>query len=375
MGQDHIIITGAAGFIGAACVREFLAAGWKVTAIGHGGWGAKRSREARGRVEDSRLGPAGPHELPTHLPDRLRDLMGHPGLDVVLASITDREDLIATLSRAVTNAGGNCTALLHCAGRATDVGWDRSFREVNLRGVEHVCSAVLELGIGRLIHVSTTDVYGVRDFAGADEETAQENNRRNPYPKYKILAEEHIRRVLPGKRFTILRPALVWGPGDATVLPRAVAFLRASPVIVHFGRWKGRNRWPLAYVANVARVARAVATSPAAAGEAYNIVDPEPTTMDEYYRLLLGLCLPEQCGKRSVTLPLALAWPAAALSTALSTLLGRRHPLFDPSLYSLWHVAHSQEFCGEKAARLLESVGLELVGRDEALAEMRMSRT
>jgi nucleoside-diphosphate-sugar epimerase len=216
--------------------------------------------------------------------------------------------------------------------------------------------------------MSSTDVYGVRDFRGADETTPHENNRRNPYPKYKILAEAHVRRALPADRYVILRPAFVWGPGDTTVLPRAIAFLRASPVILHFGRWHGRNRWPLAYVGNVARVACAAASCDSALGQAYNVADPEPITMDEYYRLLIDLFLPQQRRKRSLTLPVALAWPAAALSTIMSNLLDRDHPVFDPSLYGLRHVTHSQDFSAAKAAGLLASCGWAFIDRATGLA-------
>jgi 2-alkyl-3-oxoalkanoate reductase len=333
----HVVVTGATGFIGAACVREFLARGWRVTAAGH------RSP-----------------------PTRLGDLRGEPGLTLVTASVTRGDDLLRALA-----GRGACQVLVHCAGRATDIGWDRQFRASHLGGMRSVCRAVRELNIGRLVHMSTTDVYGVGDFDGIDEETPHSNNRHNPYPKYKILAEEHLRRSLPRDRYVILRPAFVWGPGDTTVLPRAIAFLRASPVILHFGRWRGRNLWPLAYVGNVARVACAAATSRAALGEAYNVVDPEPITMDEYYRLLLALFLPEMGRKRSLTLPLGVAWPVAALSTALSTLLGRHQPLYDPSLYGLRHIAHSQAFSGEKAAGLLASCGSSFLDRAAALAEMR----
>jgi len=347
MDGEHIIVTGAGGFIGSACVREFLARGRRVTAL------------VRGR--------AGAREVP----GRLRGLAGGGRLTFASASITDSEEFLGVLSARVAAMGGRCAALVHCAGRATDVGRDRLFRAVNLRGVENVSRAVHQLDIGRLVHMSTTDVYGVRDFTRADESTPRENNRRNPYPKYKILAEDAIRAKLPSDRFVLLRPALVWGPGDETVLPRAVAFLRSSPAIVHFGRWRGRNVWPLAYVGNVARVAYAAATDDAARGQAYNVVDPERTTMEDYYRLLLSLCLPERGGMRSVTVPFFAAWPVAALSTALSTLLGCKRPLFDPSLYSLHHVAHSQDFSGEKAGELLARCGLPWIDRAAAVEQLR----
>lgn len=338
--EKHAIITGATGFIGSACVRELLARDWRVTALGH--------RAA---------------------PDRLRDMREHENLCLAAAPVTRYAELVRVLAEA-----GPCQAIVHCAGRASDVGWDRQFRVSHLDGTRNICRAVLELDIERLVYISTTDVYGVDDFNDIDEESRQVNNRRNPYPKYKIAAEEHVRRSLPRDRFVIVRPALVWGPGDTTVLPRIIGFLRSSPAIVHFGRWRGRNRCPLAYVGNVARVVYAAATSPAALGEAYNVVDPEPITMDEYYRMLQAIFLPERLTILSTTVPLPLAWPLAALSTALSTLLGRSRPIFDPSLYALYHVAHRQSFRGTKAGLLLASCGSAFIDRATAVAELRAGK-
>ena len=55
-------------------------------------------------------------------------------------------------------------------------------------------------------------MYGLHDFADADEDTPLDERARNPYPRYKILAEKAIREQLPSQQYTILRPAAVWGP-------------------------------------------------------------------------------------------------------------------------------------------------------------------
>lgn len=339
--MHHVIIAGAAGFIGSAAAEEFLREGWRVTALVHR---RPPADEARWR--------------------------GNPRLRLLRGSITDPA-LLQRLSQAIEAAGGSCQAIVNCAGRASDVGRDRTFRTANLAGVENLCACVRRLPIGRLVQISTTDVYGVGTCDGADETTPLRNNRHNPYPKYKILAERAIARLLEPTRYTILRPGLVWGPGDTTVLPRALAFLRRSPVILHFGRWHGTNRWPLAYVGNVARMIRVVATCDDALGEAFNVVDPETTTMDQYYRMLLETFLPDQADKRAITLPFWVGAIAARVSTLLSNAMNLDHPLFDPSYYSLCHIAHDQHFLGGKAAALAETQGVALVNRDAALCEFK----
>lgn len=332
------MVTGAAGFLGSACVRELVARGWDVLAVVH------RRRHAG-----------------------LEALRAAGRIRIVRASITSRHGFEAALG----GIARGWRALVHCAGRATDVGRDRSFRRANLDGTVNVCRAVETLGIGRLVHVSTTDVHGVADQENVEETAPLRNNRGNPYAKYKILAERAVEALLPPERRVILRPGLVWGPGDVTVLPRVLAFLKTSPWIVHFGARRGANRWPLVYVGTVARLARASATFDDALGEAYIVVDPEPTTMDDYYRMLARLFLPEAAERRSVTLPYGLGFLLGAGSTVLSGLLDRAQPVLDPSLYGLHHVAHDQHFSAAKARAFLSRHGETFVDRETALGETK----
>ena len=106
----------------------------------------------------------------------------------------------------------------------------------------------------RFVFVSTTDVYGMRDFHGeTEDELAFDPRPRNPYPKYKILAEKWMATNLPKDRYSIVRPAAVWGEDDPSMTKRVRDFLAWSPYIVHFGKWKGRNRWPKVHVDTVAK--------------------------------------------------------------------------------------------------------------------------
>jgi len=344
MDRRHAIVTGAAGFIGGACVRDLLTSGWDVTALVH-----KR------------------------FPDNLSDLPESPNLRFAQSSITNSDSLLCGIEKAVAESSSPYNALIHCAGRASDVGREEEFRQANLHGVENICKAVKQLSIDRLVHLSTTDVYGVADHRKIDEKAPLQDNRRNSYPKYKILAEQAIQKSLPAQAYTILRPALVWGPGDTTVLPRALEFLRSSPYIVHFGRWRGENNWPLAYVGNVARIARVAASSPLAAGEIYNVADAEQTTMDGYYRILIDHFLPGMSRKRRLCLPFWIGWLIGSISSGLSDRLNRTQPIFDPSLYSLHHISHSQSFDITRAADLLASAGLSFIDRETALRDLKNS--
>ncbi len=140
-------------------------------------------------------------------------------------------------------------------------------------------------------------------------------------------------------------------------MPRVIAFLRPSPWVVHFGPWRGCNRWPLAHVRNVAKAAFLAATCDEAAGQAYNVVDPTFTTVEEYYRWVLRTFLPDRRGIRSITVPVGLAWPYARISSLLSRAMGRLHPLLDPSLYALYSLASNLDFSSRKLQDLFARHG------------------
>jgi nucleoside-diphosphate-sugar epimerase len=91
-----------------------------------------------------------------------------------------------------------------------------------------------------------------------------------------------------------LRPAAVYGEDDMTIEKRAVDFLRISHFIVHFGKWKGQNRWPAANVETVAAAAYAAAVSDEFNGTAINIIDEKRISMDEYYRQIGAKYFPKK---------------------------------------------------------------------------------
>jgi len=338
----HVFITGAAGFIGGYTVEEFVRGGWHVFALVH-----------------RRTSPA------------LEDLADGGQVTIVNGDVTAPDALRNAVQHALGQRGARLDAIVHCAGRASDVGWSREFRRTNFESVQHLVQMTKELGVARLVFVSTTDVYGLRDFEGESEDELPLATRpSNPYPKFKIAAENWIRRELPPERYAIVRPAAVWGVGDPTLTPRIVAFLRWSSWIVHFGKWRGRNRWPLAHVRNVAAALFLAATVPDAGGLAINVLDDERTSIDEFYRLLAGVFLPDK-EFRTVTLPLWLSVPFAAAVSAISNLLNLSHPFTDPSHYALRSVSADLDFSNGRFAQLLEQASRRMVTREEGMRELR----
>lgn len=318
----RVAVTGAGGFIGLHTVREALRRGWRVDAWAH------RS-----------------------VPEALAALAASGAVTLRRADLAARDSVRAAL------AGGAPDAVIHCAGRASDVGWPREFRRANHESVVNLAALGREAGVRRFVFVSTTDVYGLRDFHGEPEDELPLDARaRNPYPRYKVLAEQWLRANLPPERYAIIRPAAVWGEGDPTLTPRFRAFLASSPFIVHFGRWRGQNRWPLADVRTVAAACCLAACRPEAAGLAINVLDTERTTIEAFYRLIAAREFPHK-RFRTVTLPYAAGAALGGAISLVSNLLNLRHPFADPSLYALRSVSHNLDFSNARLRQLFAQAG------------------
>lgn len=308
--KKHVLITGAGGFIGLHTVKIFAKHHWRITAIVH-----------------------------TNIPDELKTLKN---VEIIQADLTDKNEISKITQKP--------DVLVHIAGLASDIGSDLHFREINFKTVK----TLSKFAKTKFIYMSSTDVYGIKDFSGEDEESLPlETKPLNPYPKYKIKSEKWIRANLDKNHYAIIRPAAVWGEGDKTLEKRAADILKASPFIVHFGKWKGKNRWPLAHVESVAKAVYVCADTDNFNGEAINIIDEKVTTVDEFYREIAQKHFPN---KKFYTfmLPLCIGHILGWISTTLSNHLKLKHPIFDPSHYAVQHISHNLDFSCAKLKLILE---------------------
>lgn len=319
----HVAVTGAAGFIGLNTVREALRRGWRVDALIH------RTRHPE-----------------------LEALAASGAVHLQHADLTERDQIqTAFASRKKPDA------LIHCAGRASDVGWAREFRRANYDSVVNLGSFCRDNAIKRFVFVSTTDVYGLRDFHGErEDELTYDTSASNPYPRFKILAEQWLHANLSPERYAVIRPAAVWGEGDPTLTPRFRTFLKTSPFIVHFGHWRGLNRWPLADVRTVATANCLAATRPEATGLAINVLDSKHTTIDAFYRQIATQFFPNR-HFRTITVPYTLGAALGGFVSTFSNLLNLKHPFTDPSLYALQSVSHNLDFSNARLHDLLTCAG------------------
>ena len=306
-----VLITGAGGYIGSNAAEFFVKQGCAVTGM---------------------------------VRERVAERFAQSGATAVKADLCD----FASLDKLFEQ---RFDYVIHIAARASDVGRDEWFRVPNFEAVKHLAELSMKHSVKRFVYLSTADVYGLHDFHGeTEEELTFDHAVSNPYPKYKIRSEEWLKANLPPDRFACVRPCVVYGNGDTTITPRAVAFLKSSPFVIHFGKWCGQNRWPLAHVENVCMSLYAAMLLPCAGGSGATVLDSKYTTLSQYYRELAAEHLP---GKiiRERTLPRWTILPAAWLSSTIS----RHHALFDPTLYALDTITHNLDFSN---ARMLQWLNL-----------------
>ncbi|MEJ7824179.1 MAG: NAD-dependent epimerase/dehydratase family protein [Solirubrobacteraceae bacterium] len=230
-----VLVTGAAGFLGLHVTRALVRCGAHVRTL----------------VRD-----------PTRVPrDVERDT------EVVSANLVDEDAVRASVAGA--------ELVVHCAAVTTNrVAWS-VHEQTNVGGTRAVIDACRAAGVSRLIHVSSVVVYGL-DGSGNGAVTERtpfpaEVDRWAYYQRSKTEADRMAAEAgATGElEVVVLRPGILYGPGKEGALKGGLVQLGSTRLIVG----GGRNILPLLYVGNAVDAILLALTTPAAAGQAYNLVD------------------------------------------------------------------------------------------------------
>lgn len=188
----RVLVTGADGFIGSHLVEALVREGATVRAFCYyNSWGRQ------GWLEEPFLSPATLREIEVFLGD-IRD----PGR--------------------VRQAVEGCEAVFHLSSLiAIPYSYlaPASYLQTNVLGALHVLEACRDLGVGRLVHTSTSEVYGTARRVPIDESHPLQG--QSPYSASKIAADvlvESFHRSFGVPAVTV-RPFNTFGPRQS---PRAV---------------------------------------------------------------------------------------------------------------------------------------------------------
>ena len=248
----RVAVTGATGFVGGYVVNELLRRGHAVRVL------------VRGDASRSRFN---------------RPVESAPG------DITDPASLDAFAS--------GCEAVVHLVGIIHEKG-GRSFDQIHRQGTENVVVAATRAGVRKYVHMSAM---------GSSASSASE------YGRTKAMGEEAVKRSKLD--WTILRPSIVFGPGDGFVSLFA-KIIRLNPGFIPV-IGPGTVKFMPVSVRDVARLFADALEKPDAARRSFEVGGPGMFTMDEIYQeIAAALGKP---GKPLVHFPL---WVGGLIATAMS---------------------------------------------------------
>ena len=294
----RVLVTGASGMLGRAVAAQVRAAGHEVRTF---------QRGASGLVT---AGVGG-----------IRDVRG---------SVTDRS--------AVTHAVTGMDAVVHLAAKVSLAGESAEFDAVNVEGTRTLLAAARAGGASRFVYISSPSVaHGGTSIVGDDARAADPARARGDYARTKALAELlALAADSPGFAVVVVRPHLVWGPGDTQLIARIVDRAR-------------RGRLPLlgdgaalidsTYVENAAAaIVAALERAPQVHGNSYVVTNGEPRPVAE---LLEGICAAAGVKVPSWRVPAGLARAAGTLiETAWRVFPGTDEPPMTRFLAEQLSTAH-----------------------------------
>ena len=188
---ETILVTGAAGFVGAAVARAFAAAGYRVRALV--------------RASSPRTNLAG------------------LDAEIVTGDLRDRASLDAALA--------GCAGLVHVA--ADYRLWARDPEEIvrnNAGGTANVMQAALAAGVARIVYTSSVATLGL-DRVPADETDPLTPERAiGAYKRSKVVAERLVEAMVrdAGLPAVIVNPSTPIGPGDVRPTPTGRIVVEAA---------------------------------------------------------------------------------------------------------------------------------------------------
>ena len=193
--RSTVLVTGADGFIGSHLTESLVRQGFKVRAFvmynsfNSWGWLDKCDEDVKGNFE------------------------------IISGDIRDPHGVRAAMS--------GCDAVLHLAALiAIPFSYNSpdTYLETNIKGTLNVLQAAKELGIKRLVHTSTSEVYGTAQFVPITEEHRLLG--QSPYSASKIGADQLAYSFYSSfdTPVVILRPFNTYGPRQSAraVIPTVI---------------------------------------------------------------------------------------------------------------------------------------------------------
>jgi nucleoside-diphosphate-sugar epimerase len=250
-----MLITGGTGFIGSRLALKCVRSGYSVRVLGQENTPAESDN---------------------------RKLIEAKGVEIILASVTDRE--------ALSEALRGIDIVFHLAATQHEMNvQDQKFWDVNVDGTRNMLEASIQADVKRFVHGSTIGVYGSLE-GNIDEESACEPD--NIYGVTKLEGEKLVRSFQNKLPVVVIRISEVYGPGDR----RLLKLFKAIHKNIFFMIGNGKNIHHLIYIDDLLEGLLLAATSEEAPGEVFTLAGKEPVTTNDMVAVIaeqLGTSMPK----------------------------------------------------------------------------------
>lgn len=256
----RVLVTGADGFIGSHLTERLVRRGCAVRAfvqynsLGSWGWLDESPAEIR------------------------RDL------DVFAGDVRD--------PHGVRTAAAGCDVILHLAALIAipySYHSPQTYVETNVLGTLNVVQAARDLGVARVIHTSTSEVYGTARFVPITE--AHPLQGQSPYSASKIGADQIALsfHAAFGTPVSVLRPFNTYGPRQSAraVIPTVISQVAAGAPQIKLGAVHPTRDFT--FVSDTARAFEALAECDAAVGRTVNAGSGFEISIGDTARTLIEL--------------------------------------------------------------------------------------
>lgn len=238
-------VTGGSGFIGGALIRRLVADAWTVRAL------------ARSDVAAAKVVSAGATPVRGDLDDPAAMRAGATG----------------------------CEYAFHAAATLGTWGRREDFERGNVQGTSNALRACADAGVRRFVHVGTeAALLAGQPLIDVDERAPLRFDSKALYSATKARAEEAVLTAAGALETIVVRPRLVWGRGDTSILPALVESVRSGRFA-----WigEGRHRTSTTHVDNVVAGLVLAAERGEAAG-VYFVTDGRPVIFRDFITRLLA---------------------------------------------------------------------------------------
>lgn len=236
---QRVLVTGASGVLGSGVARALDAAGAQVTVL-------------------------------------QRSASGIPGVREVRGSVTNPQDVATALE--------GVDSVIHIAAKVSVSGPLKDYEHVNVEGTRTLLHAARRAGVTRWIHISSPSVAHSGDsIIGAAAGPANPGTARGNYAATKAAGELlALAEDAPDFRVLVLRPHLMWGPGDTQLTERIITRARQNRLPLLDG---GTALVDTLFLVNaVEAIVAALAAVDTVHGEALVLTNGQPRPIGEMIR-------------------------------------------------------------------------------------------